>query len=176
MTLLEVVVAMPIVLVALGMLSQLLFSGTGLRQSGREDWTASAAAQDVVERMRNETFADLFALYNADPFDDPGGPGTAPGATFSVPGLTPIDGQLVGEVLLPIWNMGTEVVPDWQLREDQEDPDLGTPRDLSGDSVTDDVDHSGDYSLLPVFVRLRWRGASGPRELRLRTMLAEMWK
>lgn len=175
MTLLEIAIAMPITLVALGVLVQLLFSGAGLRESGRASWQASSAAQDTLERMRNEDFGSLFVMYNSDPFDDPNGPGTAPGATFEVEGLTGVDGEPVGEVILPTWNSGSEVVPVWELREDRDDPVAGTPRDLNGDSRIDADDHSGDYSLLPILVRLRWRGPGGVRELRLRTILTEMW-
>lgn len=112
--LVEVAIAFPVVLMALGMLVQMLYAGSGLRELGTEEWASSSAAQDVLERMRNQDFRDLFRLYNADPFDDPGGAGTAPGNAFSVRGLAPLrddaDGQ-VGEVLLPFRNTGTQVVP-----------------------------------------------------------------
>ena len=177
MALLEVAVALPIVSIALGMMVQMMAAGAGLRESGREQWSASSAAQDVVERMRNEDFRDIFRLYNADPFDDPGGPGTAPGNRFAVPGMVPSDpapDAMVGEILLASVNVGTAVVPLWQMREDLEDVALGTPRDLNGDSLIDDADHSADYTILPVVVRLRWRGRMGAREFTLHTVLSEL--
>lgn len=175
MTLIEVAIAMPIVVIALGMFIQMITAGSGMRGEARDDWAASAAAQDLIETMRNEEFRDLVRLYNADPFDDPGGPGTAPGNLFAVASLSPLeDGGPVGEVFLPIWNRGSEVVPAWEVREDIADVQLGTPRDLSGDSVVDDVDHIGDYTLLPIRIRLRWRGSFGRRTFELHTVLSEL--
>ncbi len=171
--LLEVAVAVPIVLVALGMFVQMFLMGSGLRGSGRDSWAASGAAQTLLEEMRNEDFGDICRLYNADPFDDPAGPGTSPGNRFAVPGLPPLEG-MVGEIVLPITNSGTEVVPVWELREDVEQAALGMPRDLNGDILVDALDHSEDYTLLPVELRLRWRGVHGPREFSLYTVFAEL--
>lgn len=174
--LIEVAVAVPVVLIALGMFVQMLSAGAELRRGGSEDWRASSAAQQVLEEMRNEDFRDLFALYNADPFDDPHGAGTAPGASFAVPGLTVLeddpDGR-VGEVLLPFVNTGSEVVPVWEVREDADVPELGMPRDLNGDVLIDERDHADDCALLPVVVRLRWKGRHGERELAIHTVLSE---
>ncbi len=169
---------MPVVLVALGMLVQMMSTGGRLRDAGREDGIASTAAQTVVEEMRNENFGSLLALYNSDPLDDPGGPGTAPGNTFNVAelaGLDPNLPDLIGEVILPTWNAGSVVAPSWQIREDVPNDLLGTPRDLNGDAVIDDLDHSGDCTLLPVVIVVRWRGRLGPREIRLCTVLAEFY-
>jgi len=66
--------------------------------------------------------------------------------------------------------------PSWQLREDYVSADWGMPRDLSGDSVIDDLDHSLDVILLPVTVRLEWRGSFGPRTYQIQTMLADFIK
>ena len=177
MTLIEVAVALPIVLVGIGLFLQMLTAGSGLRRTGQEFWIASSAAQDTLEEMRNADYRDLFRLYNADPFDDPGGPGTAPGASFTVPGFEPLpddpDG-VVGEVVLPAVNTGTEVAPVWELREDIANDPLGTPRDLTGDAVVGDVDVSADYTVLPILIRLRWDGDHGPRELRIHSILSEV--
>ncbi|MCP3920000.1 MAG: hypothetical protein GY711_31105 [bacterium] len=171
----EVAIALPIVLLAGSMFLSMVIAGSRQRQINVETARASGSAQDLLERLRNEELTDLFLLYNADPFDDPGGPGTAPGDTFQVEGLTPIEGvTFVGEVLLPVLNIGTEAVPDWQLREDSNNTDLGTPRDLNGDSVVDDRDHRGDVTLLPVHVRVRWQGRFGDRVFQLHTVLVEM--
>jgi hypothetical protein len=66
--------------------------------------------------------------------------------------------------------------PDWQLREDYISEDWGMPRDLSGDSIIDDLDHSQDFILLPLTVRLEWRGSFGPRTYQIQTMLADFIK
>jgi hypothetical protein len=177
MTLIEIAFALPIVLVAFSMMLQTLTAGAGLREVGRETWIASGAAQDVLERMRNEDYRDVFRLYNADPFDDPLGPGTAPGNLFEVPALTaatPEQAGMVGEVEFAAWNTGSEVVPVWEVRENIADARIGTPRDLNGDSLIDDANHAEDFSILPVIVTLRWRGRFGPREFRLHTVLSEL--
>lgn len=177
MTLLELTLALPLLLVALAMMSQLMIAGRATKRASAETWQASSAAADVLERMHNAEFRDLFALYNGDPFDDPGGPGTAPGQSFAVEGLLPVEGDsggFVGEILLPITNVGTAVAPVFELREDLNLPDLGLPRDLTGDQLIDHQDHAADFTLFPVIVRLRWRGPYGPREYRVSTLLSEM--
>jgi hypothetical protein len=35
------------------------------------------------------------------------------------------------------------------------------PRDLNGDGVIDALNHADDYLILPVTLRLEWRGAAG---------------
>lgn len=177
MTLLELTLAMPLLLVALAMMSQMLIAGRATKRASAETWRASSAAADVLERMHNAEFRDLFALYNADPFDDPGGPGTAPGPDFAVQDLLPVEGDpdgFVGEVLLPITNLGSVVAPVLELRENLNLPALGLPRDLTGDQMIDDLDHAEDFTVLPVIVRLSWRGPYGPREYRVSTLLSEM--
>jgi hypothetical protein len=83
---------------------------------------------------------------------------------FDVPGLSPREGDpdgRVGEIILPV----AEGVDGPELREDV------ALRDLNGDTVLDVVNHAADYVLLPVTVRLEWRGRSGPRQIELRTLL-----
>lgn len=177
MTLVELTVAMVIFTVATGMLLQLIASGQGLRETARQEWLVTSVAQNVLEQMRATDFRLLSACYDEDPFNDPGGPGTAPGPTFVVDGIDPSandpDG-IVGEVIMPLVNMGTEVDPDWQVREDQGDALLGLPRDLNGDAIINATDHRLDYTILPVLIRVRWRGRYGPRELRFFSSLTEM--
>ena len=179
MTMIEVVIAMPVILLALGMLVQMMFAGGGLREAAREKAIASTAAQTVIEEMRNEDFGQLLALYNSDPFDDPGGPGTAPGHVFDVSELTGVDPtapEVIGEIILPTWNAGSEVAPNWQIREDVANPSLGMPRDLNGDAIVDDLDHAVDCMLLPIMIVLRWRGSLGTQEYQLSTVLAEFYR
>ena len=170
---------MPIALLALAMLVQMMSSGSGLRKLGQEDAVATVAAQAVLERMRNEPLVSVFPLYNADPYDDPNGPGTAPGHRFAVEGLRPVDSSpdgMIGEVLLPAVNTGSEVAPVWEIREDVVNELLGTPRDLTGDAIINDEDHASDYSLLPIAVVLRWQGPKGDREVRVVTALTEFYQ
>ena len=175
-TLLEVVVSVPLVLVAGALVTSAIIASGNQRSQARESLLAATECGNLLERMRNEDFRMVFALYDADPFNDPSGPGTAPGAAFAVESLEPLpddpDG-VVGSVTFPAINTGSAIDPVWELREDQPFPALGTPRDLNGDSVVDALDHAADYALLPVRIELRWQGRHGPREFHLQTIVAD---
>ena len=177
MTLVELAVAMAVFVIATGMLLQLIAAGKGLRETARQEWHATSEAQNVLEHMRSMPFRDLVRSFDPDPLNDPGGPGTAPGPWFSAAGLAPLAsavGDTIGEVLLPVVNVGTDVAPDWQVREDLGEPLLGLPRDLTGDAVVSSLDCSSSCTILPVLVRMRWRGRFGPRELRFFSSFTEM--
>ena len=152
-----------------GMLTHTLTATATHRRVNGERALAAEAARGVLEDMHNWNFGAVYLTYNADPADDPDGPGTAPGKHFQVEGLTPDpddpDG-FVGEITFP-----TDSAP---LREDVQDDLLCMPRDLNGDKVIDGEDHSLDYVVLPVTVTVRWRGRAGVREFRMHTMLAQM--
>ena len=47
------------------------------------------------------------------------------------------------------------------------------PKTTNGDIVVDDEDHAGDYTIMPIIVRLRWQGRHGARELRMPSVLSE---
>jgi prepilin-type N-terminal cleavage/methylation domain-containing protein len=189
-TVIEMIITMAIVVVASGILARAMGGANAMRTVGRENSRAVEASLQTLERMRNQPFESLFALYNADPSDDPDGAGTAPGATFAVPNLEPLaGGGPIGHVHLPALLVeipapeptllqvllgGPPPPPptfEWQLREDFVDEKLGMPRDLNGDNVIDDQDHAHDYIVLPVRVRTSWAGLNGDRSTELYTML-----
>jgi len=174
-TFVELAVTMVILLVALLIFSSTLSSVAEQRAINRESALAQEAARNMLESLRSENFAEVFARYNSDPADDPGGPGTAPGSRFAVANLDEApdspDG-FEGEVVFPIV---VDPVAGLQLREDQVDRALGLPRDLSGDCVVDDQDHSTDYFVLPVRITVRWKGRTGTREYQLSTQLCQ-WR
>lgn len=196
LTLIELVVVMAVMTVAVSMFTSMVIATARQRGVNRENAVASNAARVMVELMRNEEFEDVYALYNEDPDDDPGGPGTAPGHRFAVQGLTPLDSSpdgLIGEIEFPEMFVEVEVAPlgglgklggllppttewVWQLREDYQDARMGMPRDLNGDSMIDDQGHNSDYVILPVHVQLRWRGRFGDRVLDLYTQIAAFKK
>lgn len=153
--------------VGIGLFASTLGSVMGLGPSLRESSRAVESARSLIESLRAQEFDQLWALYNADPADDPFGAGTAPGAGFAVPGLSAVAGDadgLVGSVVFP--QVGGE------LREDSADADLGLPRDLDLDGVVDSADHAGDYRVLPVLVRVEWQGKGPARRIDLHTTLA----
>jgi type II secretory pathway pseudopilin PulG len=167
MTLVEIVVAICVLLVGVLGFVRTIASLQRVDVMTRETAQATEAARAVMERISAEAFAEAFRRYNSVPSDDPGGAGTAPGATFSVDGLSPIEGATsVGEVIFPVDPAAPAV-----LDETITDPELGMPRDLNGDGDDDDAGISTTYKVLPVIVRVRWRGASGPGSISLRTML-----
>ena len=172
-SLLELTVAVVLLVLAIGGLSGVLVAAVKLNQANRETTLALAAARQTLENLQAEEFADAFARFNTDPADDPGGPGTAPGAAFAVLGLTPQAGDpdgLVGELEFPVVPAaGTDV----ELREDVVDAALGMPHDLDGDGDIEAGDRSNDYTLLPVRVRIRWTGVTGDRDLAVETFLGD---
>jgi len=148
-----------------------LVASARLAAENRETALAHQAARAMCERMQATPFAQIFATYNTDPSDDPGGPGTAPGASFAVAGLEPAQagaGVKAGEIFFPTIALhGTAVA----LCESVSDPALGMPRDLNGDGRIDAGALTGHYLVLPVRVRVRWRGFSGERSLELASLL-----
>ena len=169
-TFVELTIGMVVLLVALLIFSSSVSGVAKQRTVNRETNLAVAAARNQLETLRAQDFAQVYALYNADPSDDPGGAGTAPGNRFVVEGLDdlPDVGGFDGEVIFPEVQ---DPVLGWQLREDVELPKLGMPRDLSGDSVADDQDHGGAYFILPVQIRVRWRSPIGTRQYEMTTQL-----
>ena len=201
MTFIELMVVLTILVVAVSIFSRIVVATSRLRETNRENAIAGEAARITLEEMRGHEFQLVFSLYNSDPDDDPEGPGTAPGDRFTAPGLTPLgtasDG-LVGRIIFPVPKIlqadisGSEdgdgpledpatteeaapppppLTKSEQLREDSVHPRLGMPRDLNGDSIIDDEDHSDDYFILPVQIRIEWEGLNCPRSFDLYTML-----
>ena len=174
-TLVEVMIALVVIVLALTGFSQSIVSSMVAGDADAEVRRATEGGRQAMERVRGANFKDIFALYNDDPGDDntvidaAGLP--APGSNFDVPGLSPIDGDpdgSVGKITLPVViGAGGEA----QLREDAMYTALGLPRDLDGDGVIDGVNHIDDYLILPVIVRVEWQGASGRSYVEFKTLL-----
>lgn len=190
LTVVEVVIALSVLVVAASLFGQLLVSTTRMRRSNREAVLATEAARIVIEQMRNRDFLEIYVTYNQDPADDPGGPGTAPGNRFPVEGLEPLassPGGLQGLIRFPDQqittggSMGGKLGgsgggtggTSWQVRETTVDEGLGTPRDLNGNNVIDTADHSTDYLILPVRVQVEWSGVGGERRIEIVTQFAD---
>lgn len=167
MTMIELMISVVILTLCCGMLTSTLTSTRLHRTTNQQKGVAAEAARGVLEDMHNCSFDQIFASYNDDPADDPGGPGTAPGKHFEVRGLTPSDTDQDGFVGEVIFSSATAA-----LMENAEDAVLGMPRDLNGDMRIDEFDHAGDYLILPVRVVLRWKGRGAERTFEIHTMLA----
>lgn len=171
--LIEVMISLSILTIALLAFAQAILLSMRAGQAQREQGIARDAARQIIERMQAETFSEVFARFNATADDDPLG-GTVFVGGFPVNGLqaraNDADG-FVGEISFPSApGMGGGL----ELRENVDDARFGTPRDLNADGVVDALDHSGDYRLLPVAVRLEWRGSAGNANLEFRTYLADI--
>ena len=163
--------AVLILTVSVYLLSSTITAAIAHSSIKRERAIAVEASMNILERMRNERFDELFASYNSVPADDPGGVGTAPGSNFAVVGLSAWDDDadaLAGELILP----SSLAV----LREDTENSLLSMPRDLNADLMIDDQDHATDYVVLPVTVRVAWQGKAGRRSFEMSTMFAKLEK
>lgn len=170
-SMLELAIAIVVLVFALGSLSGTVVSTSQLARANEDRALADDAARRMAADLNATNFSQIFATYNSDATDDPLGVGTAPGRNFEVRGLTPrrddADG-LVGQLIFP-----TDVIDgDLQLREDVEMPDLGMPRDLNGDGPDND-DHSTNYLVLPVSIRIEWLGVSGLNSLQYDLILVE---
>lgn len=169
-TFVEIMIVLVILVVALGIYASTVVSLSRSGPINRETALAMEAARSKLEELYSVPADEAFARYNASPADDPGGAGTAPGNTFAVFGLDLQEGDpdgFVGQVQFP--TIGGA------LREDVDDRALGMPRDLNLDSgVIDALDHSLDYQILPVRVRIEWRGRGFNRSVELSGALSEL--
>jgi hypothetical protein len=134
-----------------------------LNRTNHETAIASETVRSRMEQVSAADVAQVITLYDTNAANDPGGSGTAPGATFTVASLSANSSGQAGSVEMPI--------ASGQLREDTNNPNLGMPKDLNGDGTIDSLDHSADWKILPICVRLRWKGVNGDRDLRLATVL-----
>ena len=159
--------AAAVILVGLLAFSRALGGAMALGEQNRQTALATAAAQGIVEQLYAADLERAFALYNDHPDDDPDGNGTAPGSSFTVAGLTALeDGAAQGRISFP-----TDADSPGTLREDVWSSKLATTSDLDLDGAVDDLDHSGDYRVLPVRVRVEWRDGRAERSLELATIL-----
>lgn len=158
-SLVEVVLVLAILSVASVIYAQTVASSQKLDPVAQQTGIAAEAARAAIERMRAVPVEELLATFDADPANDPGGAGTAPGSTFAVEGLAPgALGAPVGRIVFPMDGV--------RIAEDITDEMLGLPRDLNGDGAIDTLDHRDDWVVLPVRIRLEWSPRGGPGTLR----------
>ena len=169
-SLLELMIAIGVMSVGLLGFTQAMVTALRAQLLARQQATATEAARRQIEIMGATAFSEVFQRFNATSADDPGGVAVT-GANFAVPGLSAQVGDadgLAGEIVFPVDGTTPSV-----LREDLVDVSLGTPLDLDLDGVIDANDHAADYSILPVVVIVRWRGAAGEGQVQLETILGD---
>jgi len=165
MTLIEVAIAGSVMVIGLLGFLRVVVMSIGSGAANREADLATQAAKQTIEQLQAANFDTLQDTYGVPPG------GGVPGNAFAVPGLNPDPNDpdgLVGEIIMPVLVVGGAV----QVREDLKMPELGMPRDLNGYGGFDSLDHAGDKLIMPVLVRLRWRGAMGVSRMEFRTMVA----
>ena len=166
-TLLELIMGATILAVGVcGLAATLVYSMT-LAQTNRESSEARVAAKQILERVRAVPVDEIFAAFNATSEDDGSTTGGAPGSTFKLTRTTE-DGATATYTAQVEFPTGDD---PGSLREDVQDALLGMPRDLNGDGVIDAENHATDYLLLPIRIRVFWRGKAGARTFELCTVL-----
>lgn len=164
-TLIEMLVAFSALMVVLLGLSRMLLSSQMAMNTTHEATLARQAAREQIEVLYAATVADVYATYNADAGDDPNGAGTAPGVGFEVAGLEAPLGDadgLPGRILFP--------EQGGVLSELASAPQYGWPMDMDGVAGSS-ADVSTTYRVLPVVVRVEWRGSGGDGTVEFKTLL-----
>lgn len=157
-TLLEAVITAAVFTVGFFAMSSTSEVVTTLKRSASERALAQrglqAIGQDLLRKARTSS-ADpaLWAAEVLEAF----GPDGDPGSQLHVPGLEPWPG-------LDHTATVTLVTDETSTNEDH-GVDAGLPRDLDGDGQASRTDVSGNASLLPAIVRVRWSQPSGDFEL-----------
>ncbi len=152
MTLVEILIAISFLSVALLGLLLTITASLTLNQVNREETLALNAARNKVSEMQDAAdFSTVYATYSVSPNN-----------TFNIAGLD----NASGSILFP--------QEGGVLKEDIGDPTLGMPRDLNGDTLVDGADRSGDYTVLPVRIRIQWTGIKGDRSIDFQALLTQL--
>ena len=154
-TLIEVGLAITILVIAVVAMSASTCRLHMLRRQNREITLAQNAVRSAVEQIQAlsqrtaqntpDTWAqDMIAAL---------APGGAIGNTFDAREVDTQDGEA---------SVGTiQIISDETMTDAALGLDMGMPRDLDGDGVADNADVSAVARILPVIVRVRWRGNRG---------------
>ena len=163
----ELMIATLAVMVALSAFLRSIVGSLHLARNNRNTAIAAEATRAMIEDIRRQDPAQVFALYNGDAADDP--VGGAPGRHFAVDGLRPTDGDadgFVGEILFP-----TPTPDSGQLSENPGTDFPNMPRDMNLDGDSADADVSANYLLIPIVIRLQWEGAQGDMTYEVSTLV-----
>jgi prepilin-type N-terminal cleavage/methylation domain-containing protein len=157
-TMVEVSLALTVLVVALVATTASNLRMQALRRNNHDRVAAQNAVQSIAERIQAIARAGTndaagFGLHVTAALST----GGELGATFDVPGLTPVPGSA---------HVGTiRVIADETATDAAVGAELGLPRDLNGDGDALDPDVSASAHVLPVVVSIRWRSQSGDRAI-----------
>jgi type II secretory pathway pseudopilin PulG len=153
-TLVEIGMAMTVLLVALMAMGASTLRMSSLRRQNRE----RALAQNAIRLISEQLHATADEVRRAGGDWSPEfiaeiSPGGSLGNEFAIRGLNPqADTTTVGTI---------EVMVDETASDAETGFELGMPRDLDGDGQILSSDVSANARILPVVVRVQWRGISG---------------
>ena len=150
-TLLEATVSLTILAVALLTLWGTMLSGTRTIAAAEERKLALNAAQGKLEELKSHSLAQLIASY---------GPSGSEGDTFLVEAIDDDADQAQGQIIFYTDETDTE-----------NGEGLGFPMDLNGDGDAMDTDVSTGFNLLPVKIRVTWKGALGTQFVDVNSLL-----
>jgi type II secretory pathway pseudopilin PulG len=158
-TLVEIGLAMTVLMVALMAMSASTLRSHSLRRQNRERAVAQNAIRQVSEEIH--ALSDQIRRTTAGSWSrdlvTALSPGGSLGDRFEVRELNPREGSAsVGSIT---------VVLDESLSDADLGLELGMPRDLDGDGLTDNADVGDGARILPIIVRARWKGVSGDVQL-----------
>ena len=156
--------AFPALVVAAGGLAAVLTQGLALSAVSAETSDAQAFARRVIARVAELPAEQVFVACNGTAADDPDGMPDAPGPVLTLDGGEET-GPVTATLVFPVGDDPSV------LREDVVIPELGMPRDLNGDGSIDSADHSKDYRILPLLVRVQWVGFHGARTVEVAAAL-----
>ena len=178
-SLMELMIAMAIMVLALLALMSSVFSSSRLVDNSKEKTLAYEAARAKVEEMRNWTlagsYAQLFTYYTTaanfgnpnKPYDDPTNLGKA--NKIPVAGLNPITVNGVAQDILTVYfpvdgagnlTENPAVLP--KLTADMISA-MGMPKDLNRNGNTTDAAGTLNtgYKILPIYIKVQWKGIGG---------------
>jgi type II secretory pathway pseudopilin PulG len=153
-TLIELMVSFSALLVVLLGFSRMLISSHMASATTHEATLAKEAARATIEVLQSTPLATLYPTFSGA------------GSGFDVRGLEAPEGDadgLPGRILFP--------EQGGVLSELAFAPQYGWPMDMDGDGDVLTADVSATHRLLPVVVRVEWRGAGGDASVEFMTVV-----
>ncbi len=157
-TIVETTVFVAILIMGLLALTATSLTTHSLRRASDERNIARHALKSMIEELNRSAF-ELIDINGTWPtnFTDTWEAGGLVGDTFPVRGLSPWPGNpTVGTI---------ELVTDETMTDEELGIHLGLPVDLDNDGFIDNGDVSATAEMLPVVVRIRWRGVTGSLQM-----------
>ncbi len=158
-TLLEVLITVAVLMVGLLAMTSTSVVVNSLRRSASDRSRAHAAVQAISQDLLSVARASsenpsLWAGEILEAY----GPDGSPGNELPITGLDPWEGA---DHIATVTIITDETTTDAAIGSE-----IGMPRDLDGDGLASSSDVTGNASLLPAIVDVRWRHGGGEFEVR----------